>query len=70
MKGASRANGWMREHPWRGAAVTAVSLFVVLTIFGVVVFDRGIAVEAGAAAAYAVTFALLTGALNAFRMKR
>ena len=70
MDRSGRANAWAREHPWRAAAVTAVSLFVILTIFGLVVFDRGIAGEAGVAATYAVTFSLLTGAVNAFRMKR
>ena len=65
-----RTNRWARREPWRFAGATAVFLFVGLTIFGVLVFDRGIGFEAAAATAYAVTFSLLTGAANAYRRRR
>lgn len=65
-----RTNEWARHHPWRAAATTAVFLFAVLTIFGVLVFDRGIGFEAAVAAAYAVTFSLITGTVNAYRRRR
>jgi vacuolar-type H+-ATPase subunit I/STV1 len=66
----TRFNEWAREHPWQSAAVTALFLFVFLTIFGIVVFDRGAGFEATVAAAYAVTFSLLTGAVKSYRNRR
>lgn len=63
-------NEWARQHPWRSAAATAAVLFVFLTIFGVLVLDRGIVFEATVAAAYGVMFSLINGAANAFRRRR
>ena len=65
-----RINEWGQSHPWRTAAVTGLFLFAFGTVFGIVVFDRGVGVEAAVAATYAVTFSVLTGAINSYRKRR
>lgn len=64
-----RTNQWGRQHPWRSALATAAVLVVVLTIFGVLVFDRGIGFAATAAAAYAAAFSLVMGMANVYLRK-
>ena len=66
----NRLNEWGREHPWQAAAATALFLFVFLMAFGMTVLGRDAAGAFPYSAAYAVTFSVLTGAINSYRRRR
>jgi hypothetical protein len=65
-----RVNEWARRNPVKATVLTAIWLFVATFAFGSWVLDQSAPRAAAFAATYALVFALLTAAANAYRVRK